>query len=182
MLAVTGNSRQTDMKPVITQATKGSAANPQVSGPPQPATSAGDSRTQAHPVASRPGAQDRSRSEHRKRRGSISLPDWRTVTVSDGPAADLESNWPPDGKACPRAWNFLWALPRGKRILRAGREKSPPGLAGGRPQQQRDIVALHGGAGKSARARECGRDSRARLVNAGTCRKSLETVLCSRDC
>src|ERR1700683_3024719 len=38
--------------------------------------------------------------------------DRRPVTFSDELAAELESNWPPTGKACPRTWIFWWPLSR----------------------------------------------------------------------
>ena len=41
---------------------------------------------------------------------AISAQHKRTVTVSDDQAADLESNWPPAGKACPPTRNFWWPL------------------------------------------------------------------------
>ncbi len=34
----------------------------------------------------------------------------RTVTFGDDVAADLESNWPPVRKACPRTGIFRWPL------------------------------------------------------------------------
>ena len=44
------------------------------------------------------------RPEHRKRRGSIGPQDRRTVTFSDELAAELDPDWPPTGKTCPRTW------------------------------------------------------------------------------
>src|ERR1700683_3316975 len=99
LLAVTGSSRQADTKPVITRSDEGKRQEPASCG----IISARNLRRcrQTPSFSQRQADPERraARPEHRKRRGRTS------------PAADLEPNWLPAEKTCPKAWPPSPSLP-----------------------------------------------------------------------